>query len=120
MSKKNLLKILILLCFFISPFVFNYIKLEQLIATPTVHKHNDWSYITSKKTWISFFLEAEYVKIKSADEEKIITIYYFDTLQLANHKQEKAISNLNILSKINFVIETTLYKESSSSLIIKE
>ena len=50
MSKKNLVKIFIILCFVLSPFVLNYIKLEQLIAAPTAHKHNDWTYIPSNKS----------------------------------------------------------------------
>lgn len=120
MSKKNLVKIFIILCFVLSPFVLNYIKLEQLIAAPTAHKHNDWTYIPSNKSGFPYFLEADYVKIKSADEEKIITLYYFDSLQLTNHEQEKAISALNILSKVKFVIITTLDSQSSHTLSIEE
>ena len=104
MSKKKLLKLFIVLVVFITPFVFNYIKLEQLIAIPVVHKYNDWSYMPSKKFGFHYFLEVDYVKIKSANEEKIM----------------KVISDLNILSKIKFVIVTTLASQSKYSLIMKE
>lgn len=120
MSKKKLLKLFIVLVVFITPFVFNYIKLEQLIAIPVVHKYNDWSYMPSKKFGFHYFLEVDYVKIKSANEEKIITLYYFDTQQLVSHEPEKVISDLNILSKIKFVIVTTLASQSKYSLIMKE
>lgn len=120
MSKKKLLKLFIVLVLFITPFAFNYIKLEQLIATPTVHKYNDWSYMPSKGYGFHYFLEAGYVKIKSGNEAKIITLYHFDTLRLVSDEPEKVISDLNVLSKIQFVIVTTLISESKYSLIIKE
>lgn len=118
MSKEKiskLLKFIIIISYILHPFVLNYIKLERLIARPPVRQSRyNLTYISSPRFSCSYLLEANYVKFKSDNEEKIATHYGF----MPEIHKECKIKRVTTLSKIKFVIMTTFYEQCGYVLII--
>lgn len=120
MSKEKiskLLKFIIIISYILHPFVLNYIKLERLIARPPVHQSRynlNLTYIGSPRFSCSYLLEANYVKFKSDNEEKIATHYGF----IPEIHKECKMKRVTTLSKIKFVIMTTLGEQCGYVLII--
>lgn len=117
---NTIIKISILLTFFSSPFILNYIKLERLLATPCIHERDDYTYNSSIKFGFSYFLESDYVKIKSMNKTRIVTLYRFDTLPLKRDEEEIKMVDLNLFSKIKYVILTTISNQSYLTYILTQ